>query len=577
MLVAGDCLCTFAEGRASICLFPSLLRPLQAQVLPVVLQQDTRSAPLLLLSLTLRLVFFVLVRQVNGGTGIGGRQFTAYILRVCHLGSWATLSCFCALTSKMKWKGVSISFSGMLTATPWSCRCEILGFGMSRLSLVCSDVSSPPLFRTAENVTRVFCVIVVKRVSSFPRGYRWPAKCFVCLLVAARQNVRMLLRAPCVVLRLSISVPGGPSRGGIASEAQEIALDMLRELCCEDSFGLELLLNYDCDIRRSNAFGVLLVCLMQLAAPRIPALRGSYRPLDLGMDGVQASLSCASVPFTPVKGTIMIASDALAAKSTPQQNSPTGSVISPISSQLADNGKQHHHSAFHLRRAPQRAPLRAARSSADGSTAAVSAGAAETLATDAVGVSRPAGLSTANRLALAAIIRLIASLASRCEKLKRSYSRPRKQQQAVDPPQLNTESAAAYCLRIQKAQSLAQRRKNKTNLALGAGAFNANSKDAVPQLEALGLISNPASPKSLALFLKETKGLDLRTVGLYLSANKPWNMQVRRFVKGGSCHIILREPPCPFEDKVNELNAYWTLLLVAEGPGRATKPVVLNW
>ncbi|KAL8447904.1 hypothetical protein Emed_004199 [Eimeria media] len=334
-----------------------------------------------------------------------------------------------------------------------------------------------------------------------------------------------------LTLRLSIFTAGGPPRTVLASEAQEIALDMLRDLCSEDAFGIELLLNFDCDIRRSSVFGVLLTLLMQLAAPRVPALRGSYRAAECGGEGPYGVLSTTVSPSVHKRAAApATASELGAAKPAQQQNTPSGSSLSPASnSQSGEGNKAHHHGAFHLRRAPQRPPARTARSGAEGSTAALAGPAPENLATDAAGVTRPAGLSTVNRLALAAILRLISSLATSCEKLKCSDgSRQEYQQHIEEKPQLENESAAAYFLRIQDSQSVGQRRRNKALLARGAAAFNANTKDGILQLEELNLLPTPATPKSVALFLKETRGLDLRTVGLYLSANKPWNTQVLR-------------------------------------------------
>ncbi|KAL8271258.1 hypothetical protein Esti_004824 [Eimeria stiedai] len=403
-------LCVALEaGKETICLFPSLLRPLQVQILPLVLQQDPRSAPLLLLSLTLRALadFIVFLRPY--------------------------------IKDRME-------------------RC---------------------LYQ---------------------------------------------------LLRLSIFTAGGPPRTVLASEAQEIALDMLRDLCAEDAFGIELLLNFDCDIRHSSVFGVLLTLLMQLAVPRIPALRGSYRPAECGVEGPQRVLSSTVSPSLHRRAAALpTASEVAAAKSAQQQNIPAGSSLSPAnSSQSGEGSKAHHHGAFHLRRATQRPPARTARSAAEGSTAALAGPAPENLATDAAGVTRPAGLSTINRLALAAILRLISSLASSCENLKRSDGSKQECQQQIEKAHLETESAASYFLRIQDSQSVGQRRRNKALLARGAAAFNVNTKEAILQLEELGLLPTPATPKSVALFLKETRGLDLRTVGIYLSANKPWNTQVLR-------------------------------------------------
>ncbi|KAL8453879.1 hypothetical protein Emag_001687 [Eimeria magna] len=369
-----------------------------------------------------------------------------------------------------------------------------------------------------------------------------------------------------LTLRLSIFTAGSPPRTVLASEAQEIALDMLRDLCSEDAFGIELLLNFDCDIRRSNVFGVLLTLLMQLAAPRVPALRGSYRVAECGVEGPYGALNTIVSPSVHRRaGAPPTASELAAVKPAQQQYTPAGSSLSPASnSQPGEGNKAHHHGAFHLRRAPQRPPARTARSGAEGSTAALAGPTPENLATDAAGVTRPAGLSTVNRLALAAILRLISSLATSCEKAKCSDGSKQEYPQHIEEKaQLETESAAAFFLRIQDSQSVGQRRRNKALLARGAAAFNANTKDAILQLEELGLLPTPATPKSVALFLKETRGLDLRTVGLYLSANKPWNTQVRRGTEGESQQIervmeafadeFFRQQPlvnCPHNEKL---------------------------
>ncbi|CDI75740.1 sec7 domain-containing protein, putative [Eimeria praecox] len=402
-------LCVALEaGRESLSLFPELLQPLQAQILPLVLQQDTRSAPLMLLSLTLRVV----------------GDFIAFL--------------------------------------------------------------------------RPYIKDEIER----------------CLYQ---------------LLRLSTTNHGGASKT-LAAEAQEVALDMLRELCSDASFGVELMLNYDSDIRHSNVFGVLVTLLLQLTAPRVPCLRGAYRFAGCDLEGGQGLLGVMGIPLShAASGPAGTASEASAAKTPTQQQSPSGSSPSSVSTAAAAEGsKSHHHSAFHLRRAPPRSPLKASRSSADANAAV----AAENISTDAAGVTRPAGLSNVNRLALAAVLRLISSLASLCDSMKHR-SAPEQQQQEekeyhIDKAQLDRESAAAYFLRTQDMQLLSQRRKRKALLSYGAAVFNSNTKEAIPQLEALGLLPTPATPRSTALFLKETGGLDLRSVGLYLSSNKPWNTQVLR-------------------------------------------------
>ncbi|OEH73704.1 SEC7 domain-containing protein [Cyclospora cayetanensis] len=412
-------------GKESFALFPALLHSLQKQLLPLVLQLDTRSAPLLLLSLTLRVL----------------GDFIAFL--------------------------------------------------------------RPYIKDEMER-----CLYQLLRLSTCGLG---------C---------------------------GGSSRTALATEAQDIALDMLRELCSDASFGFELLLNYDGDIRRSNVLGVLLALLMQLGAPRIPPLRGVYRFADCDCESAAAVVSGqgagGSVPAIPLSllspaGTACTTTgtDAALAKGAPQILSPAGTTAAAAlaaSAAAADaHSKPHHHGAFHLRKAPSKSPLRASRSAAD--SGSIHAAATESLAVDAAGITRPAGLSNVNRLALAALLRLIAALVARCDSLKRDTSSREQQQQQPqeakdDRAHLDSESAAAYFLRIQDTLSIAERRKNKALLAHGAALFNANVKEALLQLESLGLLPKPATPRSLALFLKETRGLDLRTVGLYLSTNKPWNTQV---------------------------------------------------
>lgn len=327
--------------------------------------------------------------------------------------------------------------------------------------------------------------------------------------------------------RLATTNIGGPPKT-LAAEAQEVALDMLRELCSDASFGFELVLNYDSDIRRSNVFGVLVTLLLQLAAPRVPSLRGAYRFAEYDNEGGGGLMGASGTPLSHATlGQVATGPESSASKTPTHQLSPSGSSPSSVSAMaVAESNKSHHHGAFHLRRAPTRSPLKASRSAADTNVAAST----ENLATDAAGVTRPAGLSNVNRLALAGVLRLISSLASLCDNVKHRSVPEQQQEEAkefhIDTAQLNSESAAAYFLRVQEMLPLSQRRKHKALLSYGAAVFNSNTKEAISQLEGLGLLPTPATPRSTALFLKETGGLDLRAVGLYLSSNKPWNAQV---------------------------------------------------
>lgn len=58
-------------------------------------------------------------------------------------------------------------------------------------------------------------------------------------------------------------------------------------------------------------------------------------------------------------------------------------------------------------------------------------------------------------------------------------------------------------------------------------AFNENPKTFITRLQELRLLPTPtATPRSVAAFLRETRGLDLVKVGEYLAQNKEWNKQV---------------------------------------------------
>ncbi|PHJ23952.1 sec7 domain-containing protein [Cystoisospora suis] len=80
---------------------------------------------------------------------------------------------------------------------------------------------------------------------------------------------------------------------------------------------------------------------------------------------------------------------------------------------------------------------------------------------------------------------------------------------------------------VQQLSRLSERRERKRRLALGLMAFNENPKTFIPRLQELRLLPTPtATPRSVAAFLRETRGLDLVKVGEYLAQNKEWNKQV---------------------------------------------------
>jgi len=91
-----------------------------------------------------------------------------------------------------------------------------------------------------------------------------------------------------------------------------------------------------------------------------------------------------------------------------------------------------------------------------------------------------------------------------------------------DAPSLSDSSAGAHDSDLQR------RKEQKRALALAARTFNKEPSKSMAALQGLGLVQNPATPESMAEFMKHTPGLDLRTVGEYLSKRGDWNSEVRK-------------------------------------------------
>ncbi|RQX75805.1 Sec7 domain-containing protein, partial [Toxoplasma gondii CAST] len=87
-------------------------------------------------------------------------------------------------------------------------------------------------------------------------------------------------------------------------------------------------------------------------------------------------------------------------------------------------------------------------------------------------------------------------------------------------------SAATAFAIVQPFSRLCERRERKRRLEAAAAIFNANPKHFIPHLEELELLPSPATPRAVAAFLRDTRGLDLVKVGEYLAQNKEWNKQV---------------------------------------------------
>ncbi|KEP63695.1 UNVERIFIED_CONTAM: Sec7 domain-containing protein [Hammondia hammondi] len=86
-------------------------------------------------------------------------------------------------------------------------------------------------------------------------------------------------------------------------------------------------------------------------------------------------------------------------------------------------------------------------------------------------------------------------------------------------------AATAFAL-VQPFSRLCERRERKRRLEAAAAIFNGNPKHFIPHLEELELLPSPATPRAVAAFLRDTRGLDLVKVGEYLAQNKEWNKQV---------------------------------------------------
>jgi len=81
-------------------------------------------------------------------------------------------------------------------------------------------------------------------------------------------------------------------------------------------------------------------------------------------------------------------------------------------------------------------------------------------------------------------------------------------------------------------ESLKQKKELKKRVLLAAKLFNSDPSKCTNQLQNLGMLPTPFSAESMAKFLKNTTGLDLRLVGEYLGKRKEFNGEVRgEFVK----------------------------------------------
>lgn len=125
------------------------------------------------------------------------------------------------------------------------------------------------------------------------------------------------------------------------------------------------------------------------------------------------------------------------------------------------------------------------------------------------------GFSPLHRLAMSGLVSILHSMSLRCEGHGHFC-----------------ETGAAAVEDVSSSMSvepeLQRKREQKRRLTLAARAFNSEPFKSMPGLQSLGLVSSPATPESMAEFLRHTPGLDLRHVGEYLSKRHDFNGQVRK-------------------------------------------------
>lgn len=316
-----------------------------------------------------------------------------------------------------------------------------------------------------------------------------------------------------------------------------MALGIIADLCEDERFPLELFLNYDCCLQRSNLFEALLLVLLQLAAPFHPKARGAYRKPDFVRSDVSPSPLALADSLAPKRRPSLSDAASLSSQTAP----PTG----PSSAGVTLESKASSTRALHLRRGGRTGHLKSVRGAgASGAGGAVCGGpgaVSQGLAppaewtTDAAGVLRPCGLNAVNKAALRALIKVVAALSARCS--QREGGRRSQRRESLCAPlgeALRSEEAAldgeasvlSRLLAAEEGLDFEARKHNKATVASGVAAFNASPKNALPHLEALQLLPSPASARSVAQFLKEAQCLDLRAVGLYLSGSDAWSAEV---------------------------------------------------
>lgn len=126
-----------------------------------------------------------------------------------------------------------------------------------------------------------------------------------------------------------------------------------------------------------------------------------------------------------------------------------------------------------------------------------------------------AGFSPLHRLALSGLVSILHSIALRCEG-HRHYTGE------GDMPSGQAESTSDAATELQR------KKEQKRRLTLAARTFNGEPSKSMSALQSLGFVVNPATPESMAEFLRRTPGLDPRVVGEYLSKRGDWNTQVRK-------------------------------------------------
>jgi len=134
------------------------------------------------------------------------------------------------------------------------------------------------------------------------------------------------------------------------------------------------------------------------------------------------------------------------------------------------------------------------------------------------------GFNSLHRLALSGLLSILHSIALRCE----GHGVFRGDGAALPGSGSDAKLVGTQLPATAAETELQRKKEQKRRLTIAARKFNAEPFKCMSALQSLGLVSNPATPESMAEFLRYTPALDLRNVGEYLSKRHDFNGEVRK-------------------------------------------------